>query len=64
MVRQHSEASMLRHKPVYLDGEPIGCAATVRQAAALARDTERVSVEIEEQPLAFHVRTKRPGRQP
>jgi hypothetical protein len=55
---------MLRHKPFYLDGEPIGCAATVRQAAALARDTERVSVEIEEQPLAFHVRTKQPGRQP
>jgi hypothetical protein len=43
------------HKPVYLDGEPIGCAATKEQVIALLGDQLGASkIAVTETSTAFH----------
>jgi hypothetical protein len=46
-----------QHKPVYLDGEPIGCAATKEQAIALAGNPPDLAIS--ETEKAFHLRRER-----
>ena len=53
--------SMLQHKPVFLDGEPIGCAATKEQAIALVDERLGAEITVIEEPLAFHL-TRQPAR--
>ena len=57
MVRQHPlDASMfMKHKPVYLDGEPIGCAATKEQAIGLIERSQPTNVAVTETAKAFHL---------
>ena len=57
---------MLQHKPVYLDGEPIGCAATKEQAIALLGKPRPAEVAIAEIAIAetskaFHLVRKASG---
>lgn len=60
MVCHMATASMFRqHKPVYVDGEPIGCAATAEQAIALlGRLAGDAEIVVTEQPKAFHLRRR------
>lgn len=48
-----------QHKPVYLDGEPIGCAATKEPAIALAGNLPDLAIT--ETELAFHLHRSVPA---